>query len=164
MRPFFVFRRESLFIPGCVQGAIIKLVCLCVCVTFVVFTDCHRCTNPIATNLGSMKARENGLTRGTCFVASRLELVAVAGLLWISWCVLGGADFSFFSGNIIFKFVHESSTRSLAARGQSSQRRLGEGAPTASQSAHRELAPTYPHHVHHVLCSHLRNMASSVDQ
>ena len=28
---------------------------------------------------------------------------------------------------------------------QSSQRRLGEGATTASQSAHRELAPTDPH-------------------
>ena len=33
---------------------------------------------------------------GTCFVARRLELVAVAGLPWISWCVLGGADFFFF--------------------------------------------------------------------
>ena len=50
---------------------------------------------------------------------------------------------------------------------QSSQRRLGEGAPTASQSAHRELAPTYPNRVHRLVCSHLRNtssMASSVDQ
>ena len=40
---------------------------------------------------------EYGLPRGTCFVARRLELVAVAERLWISWCVLGGADFfSFF--------------------------------------------------------------------
>ena len=31
---------------------------------------------------------------------------------------------------------------------QSSQRPIGEGAPTASQSAHRELAPTYPHQVY----------------
>ena len=30
---------------------------------------------------------------GTCFVARRLELVAVAGLPWISWCVLGGTGF-----------------------------------------------------------------------
>ena len=44
-----------------------------------------------------MEAGEYGLTRGTCFVARRLELVAVAGLLWLSWCVLGGADlFVFF--------------------------------------------------------------------
>ena len=45
-----------------------------------------------------MEAGECGLTRGTCFVARRLELVAVAGLLWRSWCVLGGTDFfvSFF--------------------------------------------------------------------
>ena len=31
--------------------------------------------------------------RGTWFFGCRLELDAVAGLLWISWCVLGGADF-----------------------------------------------------------------------
>ena len=43
-----------------------------------------------------MEAGEHGLTRGTCFVARRLEVVAVAGLLWISWCVLGGADFFVF--------------------------------------------------------------------
>ena len=42
-------------------------------------------------NLISMEAGEYGLTRGTCFVARRLEVVAVAGLLWISWCVLGAA-------------------------------------------------------------------------
>ena len=43
-----------------------------------------------------MEAGEYGLTRGTCFVACRLEVVAVAGLLWISWCVLGGAIFFVF--------------------------------------------------------------------
>ena len=43
-----------------------------------------------------MEAGEYGLTRETCFVARHLELVAVAGLPWISWCVLGGADFFFF--------------------------------------------------------------------
>ena len=40
-----------------------------------------------------MEAGEYGLTRGTCFVVCCLEVVAVAGLLFISWCVLGGADF-----------------------------------------------------------------------
>ena len=69
-------------------------VCARVYVTFVAFTDCESCTKPISTNLGSMEAGEYGLTRGTCFVARHLEAVAVAGLLWISWCVLGGADFS----------------------------------------------------------------------
>ena len=71
------------------------------CVTFVVFTDCESCTRPISTNSGSMEADEYGLTRGTCVVARRLELVAVAGLLWLSWCVLSGADFfvCFFSSN-----------------------------------------------------------------
>ena len=40
-----------------------------------------------------MEACEYGLTRGTCFVARRLEVVAVAGLLWVSWCVLDAAGF-----------------------------------------------------------------------
>ena len=43
-----------------------------------------------------MEAGEYGLTRGTCFIARRLEVVAVAGLLWISWCVLGRAFFRVF--------------------------------------------------------------------
>ena len=55
-----------------------------VCVASVVFTDCESCARPISTNPGSMEAGEYGLTRGTCFVASRLEVVAVAGLLWTS--------------------------------------------------------------------------------
>ena len=68
------------------------------------FTDCENCTRPISTNPGYMEAGKYGLTRGTSFVARRLEVVAVAGLLWISWCVLGGAGFRvfffvFFSSN-----------------------------------------------------------------
>ena len=40
-----------------------------------------------------MEAGEYGLTRGTCFVARRFEVVAVAGLQRDVdlWCVLGGA-------------------------------------------------------------------------
>ena len=56
-----------------------------------------------STNPGSMEAGEYGLTRGTCFLACGLELDAVAGLLWISWCVLGGADFFVFF--FVFFFV-----------------------------------------------------------
>ena len=44
-----------------------------------------------------MEAGEYRLTREACLVARRLEVVAVAGLLWISWCVLGGAGFRFIS-------------------------------------------------------------------
>ena len=47
---------------------------------------------------------------------------------------------------------------------QSSRRRIGEGAPTASQSDHRELAPTYPHQVYRLVRSHLRKLASALDQ
>ena len=40
-----------------------------------------------------MEAGEHRLARRTCFVACRLEVVAVAGLLWISW---GAAEFFVF--------------------------------------------------------------------
>ena len=40
-----------------------------------------------------MEADECGLTREMRFVARRLEVVAVTGLLWISRCVLGTAGF-----------------------------------------------------------------------
>ena len=52
------------------------------------------------------EAREYGLPRATCFVERRLELVAVGGRLWISWCVLGGADtFLFFFRFYLFVFL-----------------------------------------------------------
>ena len=41
-----------------------------------------------STNPESFKADEYELMRGTCFVARRLDIVAVAGVLWISLCVL----------------------------------------------------------------------------
>ena len=44
-----------------------------------------------------MEAGEYGLTRGICFVGRRFEMVAVAGLLWVSWCVFWvRRDFVFF--------------------------------------------------------------------
>ena len=64
-----------------------------VCGTFVVFTNCESCTRPISTNPRSMEAGKHGLTRGTCFFAHRLEVVAVAGLMWVSWCVFRGTGF-----------------------------------------------------------------------
>ena len=42
-----------------------------------------------------MEAGEYGLKRGTCVVARRLEVVTVAGLLWISWCFWVRQDFVF---------------------------------------------------------------------
>ena len=50
-----------------------------------------------------MEAGEFGLTRGTWVFARRLEAVAVAGLLWLSWCVLGGADFFVLSMSLHFQ-------------------------------------------------------------
>ena len=72
-------------------------------IEFVVFTDCESCTRPISTNPGSMEAGEYGLTRGACYFARRLEVVAVAGLLRLSWCVLGGVDFFVLSMSLHFK-------------------------------------------------------------
>ena len=75
------------------------------CVTFVVFTDCESCKRSISTNPGSTEAGEYGATREACFVALCLEVVAVAELMWVSWCVFGAADFQcfffvfFFSSN-----------------------------------------------------------------
>ena len=118
-------------------------------------SDCESCTTPISTNPGSIETGEYGLTRGTCFVARSLKLVTVAGLLWISWCV-------FWVGRICFRLFQVTTFSNPYI--QSSQRRLGEGAPTASQSAYRDLVPTYPHQVHRIVCSHLRNLASAGDQ
>ena len=55
-----------------------------------------------------MEAGEYELTRGTCFIARRLEVIAVAGLLWISWCVLGGVEFLLF---LFFRFFFFERTR-----------------------------------------------------
>ena len=57
--------------------------------------------------------REYGLTRGTCFLVYRLEMDAVAGLLWISWCVLGGADLFFrvFFFRKVYRLPEEDSWR-----------------------------------------------------
>ena len=50
-----------------------------------------------------MEAGEYCLTCVTCFLACRLKLDAVAGLLWISWCVLGGGS-GFFCVCVCFFF------------------------------------------------------------
>ena len=126
------------------------------CLTFVIFTDCKSCTRPISTNPGSMEAGEYGLTGRTCFLACRLELDAVAGRLWISWCVVGGAGF--------FRAFHEFAFSNLFVDPEQPASNRRKGAPTASQYAHSELAPTYPHQVYRLVCSHLRNLASAVDQ
>ena len=78
--------------------------CVRVCgIQFVVFTDYDSYTRPIFTNPVSMEAGEYGLTRGTFFFARRLEVVAVAGLLRLSWCVLGGVDFFVLSMSLHFQ-------------------------------------------------------------
>ena len=53
-----------------------------------------------------MEAGEHGLTRGARFVAVSLEVVAVAGLMWVSWCVFGGADLFVFFSDLFFLRTH----------------------------------------------------------
>ena len=70
MRPFSAYKAKKPLHTGLRTGChyLISLcpsVCLSVCVTFVVFTDCENYTRPISTNSGSMEAGEYGLTRGT---------------------------------------------------------------------------------------------------
>ena len=59
------------------------------------------------------KRCEYGLTRWTCFTARRLEVVAVAGLLWIYFVVCFGCGgvFSFF----FFRFLYFERTRPTAS-------------------------------------------------
>ena len=94
MRPFFAYRAKKPLHTGVRTGCHF-LICLfvCVCVTFVVFAECESCTRPISTNPVSMEAGEYGPTRGARFFAVGFEVVAVAGLMWVSWCVFGGAGF-----------------------------------------------------------------------
>ena len=40
-----------------------------------------------------MEAGEYGLTGGARLVALCVDVVVVAGLMWVSWCVFGGAGF-----------------------------------------------------------------------
>ena len=134
---------------------------MCVCVTFnsafLLIARAVRGRFPQTSYQVSTEASQYVLTRGTWFFAHRVEVVTVAGLMWVSWCVLGGAGF----------FLVLQVTTFSNSYFQSSQRRLGEGARTACQSAHKELEPTYPHQVYRLECSHLRNtssMGSSVDQ
>ena len=78
-----------------------------------------------------MEAGKYGLTRGTWFFAPRLEVVAVAGLMWISWCAFGGAGF--------FLALHVTTFSNSDI--QSSQRRLGEGSPTANLPTENSRPP-----------------------
>ena len=89
---FLPIGKKASYYRGAYRVPLFSL-CVCQCVTFVVFTDCESCTKPISTNPGSMEAGERRLTRGTCFITCRLEVVAVAGLMWISRCVFLGAIF-----------------------------------------------------------------------
>ena len=93
----FAFREKKPLYTGVRTGChYLTSLSVRLCVTFVVFTDCTSCTRPISTNPASTETDEYGLTLRMRFIARRFEVVAVAGLLGISWCVLGAAGFRFF--------------------------------------------------------------------
>ena len=91
--------------------------CVRVCdIELVVFTDCKSCARPISANPVYMEAGEHGLTRGTCFFARRFEVVAFAGLLRLSWCVLGKCGFFLFLvPTFIFLRMHTACCKCEAA-------------------------------------------------
>ena len=101
MRPhFLIYLSTSIGVRTGCYHLIGLSVCVCACVTLnssflpiarVVrrrFPQTRYLSNPV-----SMEARLNRLTRGTCFAARRPEVVAVAGMLRLCWCVPGGVDF-----------------------------------------------------------------------
>ena len=100
----------SVCLTVCLSVCLSVFLSVCLSVTFVIFTDCESCTRTISGNPGSLESGEYGLTRGTCFVARRLEVVAVAGLLWISWCVLGAAGFRVFFSFFFFERTRRAAT------------------------------------------------------
>ena len=78
-----------------------------------VYTYVYIQARPISTNPACMEeACEYRLTRGTCFVARRLEVVAVARLLWIYSVV---CFFSVWWDFVFFSFVFFSSNTRPAA-------------------------------------------------
>ena len=104
MRKCFAYKVKKPFHTGvrtCFRYLIWLYVCLC---TAYVKHSLFLLNARAYANPGSMEAGKYGLTRGMCFVARRLEVVAVAGLLWISWCVLGKPDFFVFFRVFLFFF------------------------------------------------------------
>ena len=84
-RPLFALRAKKPFHTGVRTGChyLNSLsVCLRMC-SIRRFYGLRELYEAGFTHTGSKEAGEYGLTRGTCFVARRLELVAVAGPLWI---------------------------------------------------------------------------------
>ena len=75
--------------------------------------NCESCMWPISTNPTSMEAGVYGLTHEMCLVARRLEVVAVAGLLWISWCVWVGGIFWCVCVCVFFSFLFSSNVHGL---------------------------------------------------
>ena len=63
-------------------------------------SDSESCAGPISTIPRSIEAGENRLTRGTRFVARRLDVIAVARYMWVIMCLEPGGN-----SNMCFSFV-----------------------------------------------------------
>lgn len=79
-----------------------RLIAVYVCLLFVVHClsafygvviDCESLTRLISADLGSMKEGEYRLTRAAFFDARRVQVVAVAGILWSWWCASSAAGY-----------------------------------------------------------------------
>ena len=117
-RPIFAFRATMPLHTG-VRTWCHYLISLPVhvCVTFVVFAEAKSCTRQISTNPVSMEAVEYGTTRGARFFAVSLEVVAVAGLMWVSWCDSHGAGFFVLSISLHFQIPRPRAVRMESVKG-----------------------------------------------
>ena len=84
---------------GVRTGCLIQVVgpCVCVCVSFVVFTDCESCTRPISSNSGSMEAGECGRSVGRVSSHAVSRWARSPGCCGLRGVFFGGADFLSFS-------------------------------------------------------------------
>ena len=122
MRPLFAYKQNPLHyllsLSVCPSVRPSVSLSVSVFITFVVQTDCDSCTRPTSTNPGSREAGEYVPTRGTCFVARRLEVVSIAGLLLISLCILAAAGFRVFHDSAFFESRRSSTVSVDSVKGQ----------------------------------------------
>ena len=111
-----------------------------------------------STNPVSMEPGEYGLTRGTCFCARRLDVVAVAGLLRLSWCVFGWGGFfrAFHEFAFLHSFVNPEQPASNRWRGSDSQPISPNHHTSNSSSNSDSLNRSYLSHTRHDTHSRLQ--------
>ena len=113
--------------------------------------DCESCTRPISATPVPTGADEFTLIRGSCFVAGRLELAAIALLLprfWGHWAavIVFKGQFSF------FYFVF----RCPVTGARIQRRHSSEWTSSAAYTVDGGFTPTESHEACDIVCAHVR--------